>query len=421
MKRLDKLNYYKENHKKIFDSIENPQWRIFKSFDEDGICRQNKRQITSPKKLLKFILQCKNPQKLYVSISTFLSPQSNHGNFTNQKVTLKDGHYFYPHSGFLIADNILIESDFFIDIDDKDIELAKQDTIKILNYMKENKEYELKLCQFSGSNGFHLIYKDKLRKEIPDPAKRIEYIAGRKDKLAQKIVKLGLKTIDKNHLNIMKDIYRVRAATHSIKPSGNIVKPFDTFSVKNLTRAIKQMKIASEGKPVEKQGSNYQYRGNEGASITSCPIHFKFVDNMVNGLNNNFVTVIKKHIKRFNVNKLKEIQKLYRLSDFYIVNIGNYIYAYNPKLVQFKRLMKILRKAKSENISFFYTRRHLPIQISNSVYQDGKSANKIQYVGTLKSKYGLNDFHSKPHCDLFGLNFRNMTGKKNNTGVMVVN
>ena len=85
---------------KMFNAIEQPNFRIFKSIDEDGVCRQNKRQITTPEKLFKFIHQCRNPQKLYISISTFLSPQSNHGNFKQQKIIIED-RYLYPRAGYI--------------------------------------------------------------------------------------------------------------------------------------------------------------------------------------------------------------------------------------------------------------------------------------------------------------------------------
>ena len=68
---MNLLKYYEENYEKIFNSVENSRWRIFKIKDIDGIVRQNKFQINTPKKLLKFIKQCKNPQALYVSVSQF--------------------------------------------------------------------------------------------------------------------------------------------------------------------------------------------------------------------------------------------------------------------------------------------------------------------------------------------------------------
>ena len=154
--------------------------------------------------------------------------------------------------------------------------------------------------------------------------------------------------------------------------------------------------------------------------LSSSPIFFNFVDNMVSGLKNNYITVIKLYKDKKNINKLKELQRLYKLSDFYIVERGEYMYAYNTKVLQFERVFKILRKIKSKNLSYFSTRRHIPIPVSKSVYQNGETANNIQYCGTLKSKYGLQDNHSKFHSNLFGLDYVNLIGGENNVGVMKV-
>ena len=182
---MNMLNYYTmEICTKMFNSIESSNWRIFKTIDEDGRCRQNKRQITTSEKLFKFIHQCKNPQKVYVSISTFLSPQSNHGNFRNQITIRKDGHYYYPKAGYITADCNLLDSYFFIDLDaEHDLTLAQEDARKIMNYMKKKKDYKLKLLQFSGTKGVHLLYEDKLNKHIPHPTERIKYYHKRKKEL----------------------------------------------------------------------------------------------------------------------------------------------------------------------------------------------------------------------------------------------
>lgn len=431
-----KIEYTKQVCEKMFNSIENPNWRIFKSIDKDGICTQNKCNISSPEKLFKFIQHTK-PQKLYVSVSTFLSPTTNHGNLSNQKITQEDGHYFYPRAGFVIKDNLIISSYFFVDIDDDNLDIAQEDTRRIINHMDTLRDYKLHSLQFSGSNGFHLIYKDLNMPKMPNPIERIKVLKKRKGLLAKELIQLGLQTMDNNHINIMQDIYRVYAIPNSFKPNGNVVTPLDKeeFMTKeidhilrsrNLTRAEKRRAI--EGKPNEKQvasdeykTSSQPYQTEERDGLSSLSFYYEFMDNMVNGLKNNYVTVIKKHKKRFNLNLLKSLQQSYNLSDFYIVNIGNYIYAYNFKLLQYGRLLKVLRRAKSENLPFFCTRRHIPIQISDSVNKDGSIKEKRYHIGVLESKYGLYSHHSRTHSKRFDLSYNHMSGKENNLMIMKVN
>lgn len=436
---MNTLKYYTiENCTKMFNAIEESRWRIFKSIDIDGICRQNKRQVTTPEKLYKFIHQCKNPQKLYVSISTFLSPQSNHGNFKQQKIIVEN-RYLYPRAGYIYADCLLLDSYFYIDIDyEKDLRVAQKDARKVIDLLENNIKLKLHSIQFSGNKGFNLIYKFRKR-NIKHPTKRIKYYHNQKTKLAEQIMKLKLKTIDKNHLNIMKDIFRVYALPYSIKPNGSVVTPlkedifmqkdiYDILRSKSFTRALKRRTKPIEAKADEKAvataGNNIpatqQYKVKKRDGLISSPIHFKFMDNMVNCLKSNYITVLKLYKNRLNISKLKELQRLYKLSDFYIVKIGNYIYAYNTKALQFERIVKILRKAKSRNLSYFITHRHLPIQITPSVYENGETADEIEYIGTLKSKFGTYDNHSKPHSKLFGLDYENLVGKENNVGLMRV-
>lgn len=430
------IEYTKEICEKMFNSIENPSWRIFKAIDKDGICTQNKSNISSPEKLFKFIQHTK-PQKLYVSVSTFLSPTTNHGNLSNQKITQEDGHYFYPRAGFVVKDNLLIDSYFFVDIDDDDLDIAQEDTRKIINHMDTLRDYKLHSLQFSGSNGFHLIYKDLNMPKISNPTERIKVLKKRKGLLAKELIQLGLQTMDNNHINIMQDAYRVYAIPYSFKPNGNVVTPLDKeeFMTKEINHILRSRHLtraerrrAIEGKPNdlkvasdEYKTSSQPYQGKERDGLISSSFYYEFMDNMVNGLKNNYVTVIKKHKKRFNLSTLKQLQQSYNLSDFYIVNIGNYVYAYNFKLLQYGRLLKVLRKAKSENLPFFCTRRHIPMQTSYSVNNNGSMRDKVFNIGILKSNHGLYHHHSRTHCKRFGLSYSHMSGKENNLMIMQVN
>lgn len=409
-----KKYYTKKIVKKIFDSVEKPSWRIWKLIDEDGRCFQSKRQITTPEKLMKFIKLAKNPRALYLSVSMFLSPNKNHGFFANQKIKLKDGTYKYPRAGYIYADCILIDSYFFIDIDDeKDFKNVISDAKKIIKEM--GKPF---LLQYSGTKGVHILYKMKTKK-IADPIKRVKYFKKEKEKLANQLIKLKLKTIDKNHIEIMKNPFAVFAAPHSIKLNNDIVQPFKNKDYLLHFRETREAKANDKNVACAKGDSgetlaSQLYRREKGASLTSPPIYFKFVDNKIRGTKN-YITVIKKHNKRFKLKEIENLQKEYKLSHFLIVKIGDYTYAYNTKALQFERVIKILRKAKSENLSFFATRKHQPIQITPSYKKNGDLAEEINFIGKLRSAHGLIDNHSRFHSALFGFNFNNLIGEENRT------
>ena len=73
-----------------------------------------------------------------MSISEFLSPHSVHGFFANQKNSSTRAHYFYPRAGYVYADNILLDSYFFVDLDSEgDLRIAQEDARKIINYMNQ--------------------------------------------------------------------------------------------------------------------------------------------------------------------------------------------------------------------------------------------------------------------------------------------
>lgn len=399
------------NYPKIFNSIDNSRWRIWKTIDENNIARQNKFQITSPQKLKKFVEQAKNPQ-LYVSISTFLNPHKNHGNLRNQKIQ-KDDHYFYPRAGYLTADNILLDSYFFIDLDsEKDIMIAHNDAVRIIEHLKVYSKVELHSIQFSGNRGIHLIYKHKKR-HIKDPEKRIKYYINQKKILSNKIRRLKLETMDDTHYKIMEDIYRVYAAPYSKKRRGGTVTPLNLpdFYHRFMTK-VSEAKADDKKVATEERSSTQKYRVEEGAGLTS-PLIFYYLDILVNGLKNNYVTVIKKNKKRFKMENLQRLQHDYNLSDFYIFQMSEYVYAVNTKIVQFPRLIKILRSIKSENISFILSKSHYPIPLSSVVNKEG-IVHKLTNLGILKSKYGQGDVHSLPHSKVFGLEYDNMVGKDDN-------
>jgi len=448
---MDLLSLYTEKScKRMYDSIENPQWRVFKIVDEDGRLLQNKRPINSHLQLLQFIKRCKNPQSLYVSISTFLNPHKNHGFFANQKVKHGDD-YFYPRSGYIHADCILLDSYFFIDLDSEhDLRIAQEDGKQVITALSHRADVELYHIQYSAKKGIHLVYKHKTR-SIADPVERIIYIQKKKEQVMEYLLMTcNLKTMNKMHVNISKDVFRVYAVPYSFKSNGNQVTPlgitelmnddiYHTLSIRGVETTPPKEELnapASEEKsddqkvaPVRDISPTTVSEASKRAGLSSHLTLFRFLDNKIGMTNDNYITVIKKKVKRFDVDLMKKLQKTYKLSDFYVEKIGDYVYAYNTRALQFKRVCKILRAAKSENFRRFITRKHLPVQTSDSrdkFYHNpdankyclgGKVVEQREKIEVVESEYGQYCDHSRTHSEFFGLKYPNLIGQ-NREGIM---
>ncbi len=419
-RRMNTSNYYTiKQCNRIFNSIENPNWRIFKLSNPDGSCIQNSFSITNPNKLFKFISQCENPSALYVSISTFLKPESNHGFFINQKKYFNK-RYIYPRAGYTTSDSILIDTYFFIDLDsENDLRIAQKDGRKIVNKLKDNPKLSLYEITFSGNKGIHLLYKMKLQ-SIADPAKRIKYIQKQKEIILNEILKLKLKTMNPLHEGIVKDVFRVRACPHSIKSSGNVVQPLDLndFMKKDIYTLISIHKPreakANDMKVATVESFNTTVSGKGRAGLISSQLYYMAANNFVYGIKDQYVTVLKHRNNKFNIHVLKNIQKRHQLSDFYTEVIGDYTYSYNSKLVDFPKLIKIMRQAKSLNLRWFFSRKHVPIQLTDSFDNKKNRVHQKITKEIIKSDYGQGHDHSKFHSELWGLHPKgNLIGKDN--------
>jgi len=403
---MNTLNYYKDNYVKMFNSISNPNFRIWKVIDEDGFCRQNKYQITTPERLWRFIKQCKNPQKVYVSISTFLNPNKNHGNFRYQVKVSEDGHYYYPKAGYITADCNLLDSYFFIDLDaEHDLTLAQEDARKIMNYMKKKKDYKLKLLQFSGTKGVHLLYEDKLNKHIPHPTERIKYYHKRKKELIKELLTLNLSTIDKNHINVMNDLFRVYSCPLSIKPNGNVVtqlnpKDFmeqDIYSLigsggKAIEAKANESKVATSKSNIL-QPKNIKGKGRDG--LSTYPYYYGFIGNYVSGLKNNYVPFLKFHKEQ----KIDLTDLSNEIGNLILFYEEGYMWVIGMKIMQKNKLLKLMRRLKAKNYSET-SRKYSKFRITNVVNKYGVELKKAPLL-TKSIKSDKKYTYSRPHNNFF--------------------
>jgi len=403
-------HYTLANVRRIFGAIERPGFRVWKTVDEDGMVRQAKKPITSPERLLKFIRKAKNPKALYVSISTFLNPHRTHGFFQNQS-QMTEGGRVYPRAGYVLSDCIILDSHFFVDVDDPDTRVARQKARSVLARLHSRTDITLKELRFSGTKGFHLEYEREIGTSSRHPIDRLIAVMEQNESIARDLKGL----LDETHLHIVQDPFRVCAAPYSIKQSGGIVRPLD---VKEFMILAIEAERADEEKVAavdtrcqpNRIGTPSRVPGRQRNGLSSCQKSFRFVDNMVNGLWNHYVTVIKVNRSRFSPGMIREVQRKHCLSDFLVYQHGDHFYCYNFKIVQYEKLIKILRDAKSENLHWFLTRGHLPLPISD-----------VRLMGILKSDNGLRHPHSRPHCKLFSIAYEKMIGREHNSlGTMKV-
>ena len=386
----------------IYKQIEHPAWRYYKKCLSNSAWQQLSH--SGNKANLKDFLEYYS--KAYVSVGYFLNAHRIQGK-------IKKNSYKYADSLFLWSDLL-----FDIDVEDlKDLEIARQDGIKILDFMKNERNFKLKKIQFSGSHGFHIVYKEKKHIKEQNPLKRIKLYENNREELIEKIKKIGLKTFNENHYRMIKDQYRVYAleGTHKEYLVKRIrEKEFRTKTAKELLKSKIVLHSLVRRNPmkeaVQNSVSTPKTSGQERPRLISCS--YNFVNNMVNGLRNTYITVLRHHKSKFSKRLLKTVQKAYNLSDFYYFKDENFIISLNFKLVQKERLTKILKKAKSQNLNSWLKYNYSWIRINACGGKEVKEAPRL--IGILKSPFGLGDFHSKPHCNLLGIKYRNMAGKEEN-------
>lgn len=404
--------YYINNYDLIFDNIEDPSWRVWRFRKVDGTYTMNRKRINSRKKMIKMIIS-NLPETLYYSVSRFLVPHKNYGK--NPKYACNQ-----------MADNLFLYSDLAFDIDDDNLEVAKADSIKVLDYMNGNESnYSLKRIVFSGTRGFHLIYKQKQRYHVADPVKRRMRYEIERERISNEIIKLNLQTMDPNHKNIIIDQYRVLAAPYSIKTkSGYVVYPLTEDQLRYLTiREILDI-IPNIYSPVRSpnrylgesvKGSmikvgfesplfpadQHHIRGKPQSGLRGPPpIFYEFITNKIRGTKDLYIPVLKFWDASFNEDRLKETQNIYNLTSFYIMRVKDGYYAICLKAVTRKRLIKIMKFARANNLNRYIHSKSCWLRISPKMEGNKLIEDNIKLKTIISSDEGLSSAHSKPHINL---------------------
>ena len=195
------IAHYKSNTIPL-DWLSKPSQHQFRWRTLEGRWVTSKRRIRNHETLMKSI--GKNfPSDLYVSTSSWLNPI--------ELPRLRDTELSYP----VLIDHLIV---FDIDVAPlslKNLEKAKNVAKGLHSFVIENESVEFVHATFSGSKGFHLIYKDTDRKKfgIPDPKKREEAVRQERKDLLSRVLGQGFE-VDERITADTRRIIRLPGSIH---------------------------------------------------------------------------------------------------------------------------------------------------------------------------------------------------------------
>jgi len=246
-------NFYKKNEL-FLPSF--PKFRIFKFLLWNGSWITINRKVYNIEDLRKELLKYL-PYKAYYSTCLWLNPH---------KVSSK----YKPNKE--ITNNLFLGSDFLVfDIDDKDIENAKQKSLLVLDYLKQNGFKILKIV-FSGSKGFHIYFEPK-DYYVSFHYSREEYEIDKRKKFFNSLPKEIQKIID---YPVLIDTRRIIKLPLTIDGSSGYkvsfvenLEKFDINKIEKIELPKIQIRKKEERKIIEKDTENIK----EYYSLSSKIIH----------------------------------------------------------------------------------------------------------------------------------------------------
>lgn len=318
----------------------NPQYRQFRIRSHDGTFHKIKRQIHTLKELRKELDKFEGDIKdIYYTTSLFSNP-------TQVGPKKKKKGY----------DPILIGSDLCFDIDSdgtyEGLEEARQQTIKLHDWLKDQPNILIDHIRFSNKKGFHIITKEtklNLPKQIGDRIGEIE----RKHKLFIDRIPQDIK-IDKivttNPLGIIKMIGSLNPnnglRTQKITRT-SLNQPFPIIYRKLTKLRLDKRKQLNPTKPP------YRYQLEKERQKTEHTEQVTYIKNKVTGTQDRYILILKYPLTyklQSLDSQLRRLSKIYQLSNWYILEDQYNIYTINLKTCQPEQINKILAQIDSINM-----------------------------------------------------------------------
>jgi len=181
MEDFDFHQYYQNNEVDI-SWLSKPSQHEFRWRCSDGRWRKSNRRVSSIETFRKAIFQ-DNPADIYFSTSSWLNPID--------LPRLSDETRPHP----ILLNHLIVFDIDFSPLSFENLEKARETTLNLHNWIKENYDYELLSISFSGSKGFHLFYNDLDRTlfSIEDAKKRENAVKEERNKLLQEVLLAGFK------------------------------------------------------------------------------------------------------------------------------------------------------------------------------------------------------------------------------------
>ncbi len=378
--------YYAENWWKIYSTIDNPKFKVFRCRTTRGF-QQAHVNLGRPANFKRFV-KTKVHIAMYASVSDWSNAKKNYGKI--------------PKRAEWTCQSNLLGTRLFIDVDKEgDLETARINTLEVINRLQNVPEIkDLQKVVFSGNKGFHVYYTLKHVEESDPKVREAKYEAVKKRIVDNYLYDL----FDYNHRKILIDNHRVAALECSVKAStGYIVTsiPIGVFIKKTVSEMLtdgyiqniyhSRVRGYSNHSTPMMQGElaqNYHKTSpgfinfTNGSPIQTTipgkepistkvspqfPICYTFIDNSVPKNQKYYIPVLFYNKKMFKSSTIKRVAKRYNLSDFFILETKNKVIAICLQKVHLNRYLKILRAAHAHNLKHFLFFKHSWIRLSPKV------------------------------------------------------
>lgn len=394
--------YYRHKFLQYCRLPPDPTHKQYRIFLNTGKMIKIKKHLRTPQDLYKEILALERQRRLklgqikgiYYSLCSWLNPE-------------KIGARNQP--GY-IADRLLIKDIIGTEIDMPDLEDARLEALKLLAWAKNN-GYEPDSINFSGNKGFHIPLVRKAGVMPQNPEARLNAATQIRKILISELHKAGIEVCPDSLPDVFR-IFRVVGTLH-VK-SGRLCWPVTETMLKNNPSdwLIDHIPQIGEGSPLISGRTREMMMGERIPLRPPCSttgiatergqtVYVQtFLSNKVYGTKDRYIPIFKyTGMKLATVQAiLKKVAKDYRMAETILFEYRKKIFGVCLQAFEPRRLDKILKAAKSENINEFarYRKSRMPVTDYNSY------SFPLKYLGRVESRNDLAAI-SRGHFEFFNI------------------
>lgn len=328
----------------------------------DGSWKKVSCKINNPEKLRKKLILL-DAGDVYFSTAKWLNPS---------KIGHKQG--TRGGSGYLVADQLMIGSDFCVDFDAdnttlEDLDDVRKTALKFIKRMKKAKGFVKNYILWTGAKGLQVSYTPKDEKLPVDPRKRYQKIFENRKRYKKRYLE-GIKFDEKTTLNPL----LVRRLPNTINTKTGYVATIITeeilkLPIKKLLAHIPYVTRSRPGIPTKNGKMTRHLRDGKkrlGGVAGLAPQPILNYTNQVLGIKDRFILILEYQEGQKYERDIKFLQRHYRLSKSYLLKgkDDGRLWVFTLQTFPHKRLLKILNKTcalnKSQQKRIHYTR--FPVQ-----------------------------------------------------------